>query len=160
MTNLQAAIGVAQMTRIEGFITKKREAGPLVRRSAGAAGRRRAPDLHPGGGVAESGVLVNSVLLADVRASVDEVRARLLDRGIDSRRSSIPATRCAYAAGERRPVAEALAARGLNLPRRGPHARRRRARGRALIDALELAWVACAVAAARSRAGEQDAVRR
>jgi len=85
MTNLQAAIGVAQMTRIEGFNHEEARAG-----SAGTPKRWRrwpppAPDPASGAGVGGVVFWMNSVLLADVRASVDEVRARLLDRGIDSR---------------------------------------------------------------------------
>ena len=82
---------------------------------------------------------MNSVLLADVRASVDEVRARLLDRGIDSRPFFHPShTLPPYAAGERRPVAEALAARGLNLPSGVGLTRDDVVRvAAALIDALE-----------------------
>jgi perosamine synthetase len=117
MTNLQAAIGVAQMTRIEGFITKKRELARWYAEALAplaAAGRLT---LQPEAAWAESVFWMNSVLLADVRASVDEVRARLLDRGIDSRPFFYPThTLPPYATGERRPVAEALAARGLNLP--------------------------------------------
>ena len=139
MTNLQAAIGVAQMTRIEGFITKKRELARWYAEALAplaAAGRLT---LHPEAAWAESVFWMNSVLLADVRASVDEVRARLLDRGIDSRPFFHPShTLPPYAAGERRPVAEALAARGLNLPSGVGLTRDDVARvAAALIDALE-----------------------
>ena len=117
MTNLQAAIGVAQMTRIDGFIAKKRELAGWYAESLAPLADAGRLTLHPEAAWAESVFWMYSVLLADVRASVDEVRARLLDRGVDSRPFFHPAhTLPPYASGERRPVAEALAARGINLP--------------------------------------------
>jgi perosamine synthetase len=60
---------------------------------------------------------MSSVLLGDVHVSLDEVRSRLDERGVDSRPFFHPIhTLPPYASGERLPVAEDLAAHGLNLP--------------------------------------------
>jgi perosamine synthetase len=117
MTNLQAAVGVAQVKKLGAFIEKKRQIArwyaealaPLER-----AGRLR---LHPEAPWARSVFWMYSVLLAGSEASVDQVRNRLGDRGVDSRPFFHPIhTLPPYATGERLPVAEELSARGLNLP--------------------------------------------
>jgi perosamine synthetase len=58
-----------------------------------------------------------SILVAEAGVSRDEVRARLGDLGIDSRPFFYPSHLLPpYATGERLPVAEDLAVRGINLP--------------------------------------------
>jgi perosamine synthetase len=57
------------------------------------------------------------VILSDACPSLDVVRARLNDRGVDSRPFFHPIhTLPPYADGQHLPVAEHLASRGLNLP--------------------------------------------
>ena len=58
-----------------------------------------------------------SILLGDVRVSRDEVRARLHDRGVDTRPFFHPVHLLPpYERRERLPIAEDLGARGMNLP--------------------------------------------
>jgi perosamine synthetase len=117
MTNLQAAVGVAQIKKMLGFIEKKRQIArwyaecltPLAQ-----AGRLR---LHPEAPWARNVYWMYSVVLGDACASLDVVRSRLADRGVDSRPFFHPIhTLPPYATGEHLPVAERLGSRGLNLP--------------------------------------------
>ena len=141
MTNLQAAVGVAQMARLPGFIEKKLEIAEWYRDAlAPLAGAGRIA-LHPAAPWARSVFWMYSVLLGDVRVSLDEVRGRLNDQGVDSRPFFHPLhTLPPYASGERLPVAEDLAARGLNLPSGVGLEREQIKRvARALAQALETA---------------------
>ena len=117
MTNLQAAVGVAQVAKLTGFIARKREIAAWYREALEPLARLGRISLHPTAPWAENVFWMYSVLLEDVRTSLDEVRSRLDDRGVDSRPFFHPMhTLPPYATGERLPVAEDLAARGLNLP--------------------------------------------
>ncbi len=117
MTNLQAAVGVAQTKKMLGFIEKKRQIArwyadrlaPLAR-----AGRLR---LHPEAAWARNVYWMYSVVLGEACPTLDVVRSRLADRGVDSRPFFHPIhTLPPYATGQRLPVAEQLASHGLNLP--------------------------------------------
>lgn len=117
MTNLQAAIGVAQAKKLPGFLEKKRRLAtwyaellaPLA-----AAGRI---ELQPEASWARSVYWMSSVLVARAGVSRDQVRARLGDRGVDSRPFFHPVHLLPpYDRRGRLPVAEDLAGRGLNLP--------------------------------------------
>lgn len=117
MTNLQAAVGVAQTKKMPGFIEKKRQIArwyadflaPLAE-----AGRLR---LHPEAAWARNVYWMYSVVLGDACPTLDAVRGSLADRGVDSRPFFHPIhTLPPYAAGQHLPVAEHLASRGLNLP--------------------------------------------
>jgi perosamine synthetase len=117
MTNLQAAVGVAQMGKLSGFIEKKRLIAGWYREALEPLARAGRVALHPEAPWARSVFWMYSVLLGDVHVSLDEVRSRLEERGVDSRPFFHPIhTLPPYANGERLPVAEDLAARGLNLP--------------------------------------------
>ena len=117
MTNLQAAIGVAQVQRIAGFVEKKREMARWYAEALDPLARAGVIALQPEAAWARSVFWMNSVLLADTSVSVDQVRARMSDRGVDTRPFFHPAHLLPpYATGERLPVAEHLASRGLNLP--------------------------------------------
>jgi len=117
MTNLQAAVGVAQVKRLPGFIEKKREIAAWYAADLAPLARAGTIRLHPEATWARSVFWMYSVLLDETTATVDEVRNRLAELGVDSRPFFHPAhTLPPYATGERLPVAERLAARGLNLP--------------------------------------------
>jgi perosamine synthetase len=141
MTNLQAAIGVAQVKKASSFIERKRRlAGwyaellnPLA-----AAGRIR---LQPEATWAKSVFWMYSVLLADGRVSRDQVVARLGDRGVDTRPFFRPVHLLPpYDRRECLPVAEELGAHGLNLPSGLGLERKHVMRvARALSEALEAA---------------------
>ena len=117
MTNLQAAVGVAQVKKMAGFIEKKRQIAQwYATRLAGLAksGRLR---LHPEAAWARNVYWMYSVILSDDCPSLDVVRARLNDRGVDSRPFFHPVhTLPPYATGQHLPVAEHLGSRGMNLP--------------------------------------------
>ena len=117
MTNLQAAVGVAQVKRLPAFIEKKRQIGRWYAEALAPLARAGRLTLHPEAPWVRSIFWMYSVLLADTRVPVDTVRSRLADRGVDSRPFFHPIhTLPPFATGERLPVAEDLATRGLSLP--------------------------------------------
>jgi len=115
MTNLQAAIGVAQMERIETFIERKRQIAALYREHlCGIPGvvlpveRRGCRNVY----------WMYSVLIEPpFGRSRDDLIVLLRSRGIDSRPFFHPLdTLPPYRSGQVRPVAERLSTTGLNLP--------------------------------------------
>ena len=112
MTNICAAIGLAQMERFDSLIGRKRAIGEHYRATLADAPvtfQMRQP------GVLGSDWLV-SVLLP-LGTDRDRVMADMLARGVDTR----PVFYCAhqmpmYAAGEHFPVSEDISARGISLP--------------------------------------------
>jgi perosamine synthetase len=117
MTNLQAAVGVAQVKRIAGFIEKKREMAAWYAEALAPLARAGRITLQPEAPWARSVFWMSSVVLADTAVSVEQVRARMSDHGVDTRPFFHPAHLLPpYATGERLPVAEHLASHGINLP--------------------------------------------
>jgi perosamine synthetase len=140
MTNLQAALGVAQLEQLEAFIEKKRRIMSLYREAlAGVRGITLNPEAT---GTRNVFWMVSVVLGDEITRSRDEVAARLKARGVDSRPFFVPMSalphlaRCttvnasgaphdgaasgpkprAGDAGAGCPVSARLSARGLNLP--------------------------------------------
>jgi perosamine synthetase len=112
MTNIVAAIGLAQIERLDTILERKRAVAARYE-----ALLRGLPVVfqRPMEGVSSSHWLV-SVLLPP-GADRDAVQRDMAARGVDTR----PVFFCAhempmYARGERFPVAESIAARGLSLP--------------------------------------------
>ena len=117
MTNLQAAVGVAQVKKLAAFVERKREIAAWYAEALAPLARAGRIRLHPEAPWARSVFWMYSVLLEGTDLSVDQVRSRLNDRGVDSRPFFCPAHILPpYATGERLPVAEYLASRGINLP--------------------------------------------
>jgi perosamine synthetase len=115
MTNVQAAIGLAQLERIEEMLAiRQRNAAHYNRRLAGLPGLGLPPDMD----WAENVYWMYSVIVEDqFGLSRDELRARLKAAGIDSRPFFYPVhTLPMYNTGQTLPVAEDLGRRGLNLP--------------------------------------------
>lgn len=116
MTNLQAALGVAQMERIEEFIRRKQAiAARYDELLAGLPG----VELPPRAVWAEPVFWMYSIVLSEKFAvGREEVMASLRRQGIDSRPFFYPIhTLPPYAQGQASlPVAERLGARGINLP--------------------------------------------
>jgi perosamine synthetase len=121
MTNLQAALGLAQLEQIEGLIAKKRRLMDAYR--AGLEGLDLALSCERPG--AASVYWMAGVVLGDsVRVSRDEVVDRLARDGVDSRPFFVPMSELPHLARFRRvgrdgdgcPVSERLGARGLSLP--------------------------------------------
>jgi perosamine synthetase len=115
MTNLQAAVGVAQMERIDEFIRRKREIAALYAKGlTGVPGVTLATEL-PG---YTNVYWMYSILIDQPYALTrDELIPALRQRGIDSRPFFHPLdTLPPYRAADPCPVALHLSHRGLNLP--------------------------------------------
>lgn len=113
MTNLCAAIGLAQLERVDGFIKRKRQIAALYR--AGLRGTPVALQAEPADGV-HSWWMV-TVLVEDA-ADRDRLRAHLDASGIETRPTFYPIhTMPMYSQRyQRNPVAEDIAWRGISLP--------------------------------------------
>jgi perosamine synthetase len=121
MTNLQAALGVAQLERLETFIAKKRLIhdwyAEALDRVPGLVLNPQRPDSR------NVFWMTSAVLPPDV--SRDEVVRRLAEGGVDSRPFFVPMSALPHLARLRKvaahgegacPVAADLSRRGLNLP--------------------------------------------
>jgi perosamine synthetase len=114
MTNLAAAIGLAQLEQAERFIARKREI-------AGAYGRALEGlpvELHAERRGTTHSYWMVSILAQDARIR-DRLRKALADGGVETRPTFVPAHRLPmYAIGDARayPVADSLGERGINLP--------------------------------------------
>ncbi|MBU2610976.1 MAG: DegT/DnrJ/EryC1/StrS family aminotransferase [Chloroflexi bacterium] len=115
MTNLQAALGVAQRERIEEFIARKRWIAESYNQGLREVAAIRLPPEAPW---ATSVYWMYSILLnKDFPLSRDEVMARLRQQNIDSRPFFYPIhVQPPYHANISLPVAEDLSRRGINLP--------------------------------------------
>lgn len=115
MTNLQAAVGVAQMERIDSFIRRKREIAARYRKElAGMAGVTFAAEQP---GYTNVYWMVSVLVAAPYALSRDELIPALRARGIDSRPFFHPLdTLPPYLSATPRPVALHLSRCGLNLP--------------------------------------------
>ena len=112
MTNIVAAIGLAQMERLEAILARKREIGARYREGLSGLPVSFA---QPGAGVEMSEWLVTVLLPTGMDR--DRFMASLSARKVETR----PVFHCAsempmYATGERFPVAEDIARRGVSLP--------------------------------------------
>jgi perosamine synthetase len=122
LTNLQAALGLAQLERIDNFIAKKRQ---LFRWYADALQGCAALEMNverPGYGNVYW--MINLVLGDEVSLTRDEVCARLRAVGVDTRPFFTPMSEMPHLAGcgsvgaatDDCPVSRRLARRGLSLP--------------------------------------------
>ena len=112
MTNIAAAIGVAQLERFEGIVARKRAIADAYRKELAGF-----PVVfqEPSAGVVSNEWLIS--LLLPEGTDRDTVMAKMAAEGVDSR----PVFYCAhqmpmYLSEERFPHAEAIAARGISLP--------------------------------------------
>ena len=121
LTNLQAAVGVAQLERLDAFVARKRRMGLRYNTLlAGTPGLELPASTMAG---ADSIYWVYGLVLGDeVPFDAEEMIRRLRGRGIDSRPFFWPMheqpvflARGLFA-GERHPVAERLARRGFYIP--------------------------------------------
>jgi perosamine synthetase len=115
MTNLQAAVGVAQMERIDSFIQRKREIAALYREGlAGIPGITFAAEQP---GCTNVFWMVSVLVEPPYVLSRDELIPALRARGIDSRPFFHPLdTLPPYFSAAPRPMALHLSRCGLNLP--------------------------------------------
>jgi perosamine synthetase len=115
MTNLQAAVGVAQLERIDELIAiRQRNAAHYNRRLAAVRGLT----LPPAANWATNVYWMYSVIVEDeFGLGRDLIRQELRRAGIESRPFFYPVhTLPMYNSGQSLPVAEELAQKGLNLP--------------------------------------------
>ncbi|MCC6523514.1 MAG: DegT/DnrJ/EryC1/StrS family aminotransferase [Polyangiaceae bacterium] len=122
MTNLQAALGVAQIEQAEEFIAQKRRIFGWYREELGARTDLELNVERPG---ARNVYWMTSAVLGERAAtSRDGVAAELRAAGVDSRPFFVPMSELPHLARYRKvgrsgndcPVARRLGARGLNLP--------------------------------------------
>lgn len=122
MTNLQAALGVAQLEQVEAFIEKKRLLMSWYREALGGVPGLTLNTERPG---TTNVYWMVSVVLGDaLPVSRDTVCARLREHGVDTRPFFVPMSHLPHLTGFRRhgasadecPVASRLSERGLNLP--------------------------------------------
>jgi len=115
LTNIQAALGVAQMERVEEFIARKRAIARLYNELLDGTPGVILPVEEPW---AVNVYWMYSILVAESACiSRDELAAHMRMRGVDSRPFFHPIhTLPPYAAGQSLPVAERLARQGINLP--------------------------------------------
>jgi len=113
MTNICAAIGLAQLERADEFLAKKRQLAQAYREQLAGV---PVEILGESGDVTSSFWMIS--LLVPVAADRDPLRQHLAGRGIETRPLFYPVhTMPMYAARyQRHPVAENLAWRGINLP--------------------------------------------
>lgn len=115
MTNMQAAVGLAQLERIDELVTiRQRNAAYYNQRLADIEGLSLPPQMD---WVKNVYWMYSIILNDDFGLNRDEVRTKLRAANIDSRPFFYPLhTLPMYQTGQRFPVAEDLAQRGLNLP--------------------------------------------
>jgi len=118
MTNVAAAIGLAQIEKIDWHMTRRRENAAWYREYLGEHSQFT---LSPQMSWARNAYWINCVLLSEKPSlSRDAVMSHLAKAGIETRPFFYPMhTLPMYQAlerGQRFPVAENLAARGVNLP--------------------------------------------
>jgi perosamine synthetase len=115
MTNIQAAIGLAQLERIDEMIAiRRRNAAHYNRRLAEITGLTLPPEAE----WAKNVYWMYSVLVEDdFGLTRDELRVKLRQAGIETRPFFYPVhTLPMYHTGQSLPIAEDLARRGINLP--------------------------------------------
>jgi perosamine synthetase len=121
MSNLQAAVGLAQLERLDEFVSRKRAIGALYDRLLGKVGGIQLPVKSTEW--ARNIYWVYGVVLDDaVEFDAEEAMRRLAAKGIGSRPFFWPMheqpvfKRMGLFAGERYPTAERIARRGFYLP--------------------------------------------
>ncbi|HMM71668.1 MAG TPA: DegT/DnrJ/EryC1/StrS family aminotransferase [Rhodocyclaceae bacterium] len=121
MTNLQAAIGVAQLERLDEFVARKRAMGRRYTDALSGTAGLQLPLLRDD--TAENIYWVYGMVLEDsVPFDADEAMRRLAERGVDCRPFFWPMheqpvlRRMGLFEGESYPVAERLARRGFYVP--------------------------------------------
>lgn len=116
MTNLQAALGLAQLGKIEKILERKRKIARLYSEHL----KPLVPEivLHPEAQWARNVFWMYSILvLKRGKKSRDYLAGQLKRQGIDSRPFFFPAHRLSrFGTGEKLPVADFLGNSGLNLP--------------------------------------------
>lgn len=121
MTNIQAALGLAQLSQASGFLTRKREIGQRYHEALKGVDGLRVPVLH--GNRSDNAFWVFGVVLdADFGIDVELLLRRLQEEGIGTRPFFYPLhlqpvlRRLGFGLDDRHPVAEHIADCGFYLP--------------------------------------------
>jgi perosamine synthetase len=120
MSSLQAALGLAQLERIDELVARKRQVFEWYRELL--ASDSRLTLNCPASDVFSTYWMVTVLLPQSCAGHRDEVRARLAERGIDTRPFFHPLSALPAYAGRRRggpdqnPTSYAISPRGINLP--------------------------------------------
>lgn len=115
MTNLQAALGVAQLKKLDKFINKKRIIAKIYKKNLYELQEKGKIKLHPEMQWAKCVYWVYSLLLNDV--DKDKLIENLYDEGVDTRPFFYPLNIMPpYKREEEYPNAYKISKKGLNLP--------------------------------------------
>ena len=118
LTNVQAAIGVAQVERIADFVSRKRWIAEQYRRRLSEVAELRLPGEF--GNVINSYWLYTVVLSPKLASKRDEILGQMLKNGVEARRIFYPIhdmpPYATFAGGRSFPVSDALGSAGLSLP--------------------------------------------
>lgn len=118
MSNLQAAVGIAQLERLDEFLERRRNLAQMYRDHLGDIPGVSLPPLEPG--LQSANWMFGLVLNDDFPVSRDALRNLLAEDAIETRTFFVPLhIQPAYIDendGRRLPVAEQMGARGLYLP--------------------------------------------
>jgi perosamine synthetase len=118
MTNMQAAVGVAQLKKLDSFIDAKRRIAETYKRELKILEDNGLIKLPPEAAWAKNVYWLYSILLMD-RAKVNRetLMAELRKNGIDTRPFFYPINEMPiYKTDESFPVTEDISKRGINLP--------------------------------------------
>ncbi len=118
MTNLQAAIGVAQLKKLDRFIEKKRTIAKWYMRYLRELEEKELIELQPEMPWAKCVYWMYSILIrGNLRSNRDELMKKLEEIGIETRPFFYPIHILPpFKSGEKFPVAEKLSTVGINLP--------------------------------------------
>lgn len=119
MTNLQAAIGVAQVKKLDEFVKKKRDIGKWFNEALRPLAERGLIKLHPEMPWAKSIYWMYSILVEnEYPMTRDELMAKLQANGVETRPlfPPIQAQKPYISYKAKTPVANELSSKGLNLP--------------------------------------------
>lgn len=118
MTNMQAAVGVAQLEKLDKFVERKRQIASWYRETLKDLAESKLIKLHPETPWARTVYWVYSILIQDnFGIDRDDLMRKLEQGGIETRPLFYPAhTMPPYKSGKRLPVAEGLSQRGISLP--------------------------------------------
>lgn len=117
MTNLQAAVGVAQLGKLDQFIEKKRAIARWYQDGLGDLAKKGYISLHPEMPWVMGTYWMYSILTEEAFVSREELAQTLAQVGVETRPFFHPIhTLPPYSDGTNLPVCEQLSAKGISLP--------------------------------------------
>jgi len=118
MTNLQAAVGVAQLEKMGEFVEKKRKIAKWYSKRLKELEEKELIKLHPEMSWAKCVYWMYSILIADkFGMSRDELMKKLEEKSVETRPFFFPMhVLPIYKNNEKFPIAEELSKKGINLP--------------------------------------------